>query len=465
MQKLDITVKEFCEILESSPVGLSARAAKRKVNLCLDSREAGPGVVFWPLKGARFDAHSFIPEVMKKGALMSVMDAGRANESLADVYVPVDDSNQALLKLAKGYQRLFSVKKIAVTGSNGKTTTKEMLKAVLSAQFKTMATEGNLNNQIGVPKTLFRLKHSDEVAVVEMGTNAPGEIHPLSMAVEPDIAVITNIGASHLERLQDLDHVFKEKVTITDGLKKNGLLVVNADDSRLSKLRTNKSYRVLTFGIKRGVIKPENLKWDANACASFKIGRTEFHLSVPGIHNVYNALAAIAVATSLRMPKSVIADALEKFHAANMRMEIRNGVGIKVVSDCYNANPSSTRMALQTIGAITNAGRKIAILGDMLELGDKAEELHHEIGELVPQMKFDMLVAVGKLSRNTQKGALDAGMEKDCAVHFETVEEAMEFLSENVHFGDVLLVKGSRGMKMEQVVDKLLRLEPAMTNK
>ena len=465
MQKLDITVAELCEILESSPVGLSARAAKRKVKLCLDSREAGPGVVFWPLKGARFDAHSFIPEVMKKGALMSVMDAGRAEESLADVYVPVDDSNQALLKLAKGYQRLFKVKKIAVTGSNGKTTTKEMLKAVLSAQFKTMATEGNLNNQIGVPKTLFRLKHSDEVAVVEMGTNAPGEIHPLSMAVEPDIAVITNIGASHLERLQDLDHVFKEKVTITDGLKKNGLLVVNADDPRLSKLRTNKSFRVLTFGIKRGVIKPEDLKWDANACASFKIGRTEFHLSVPGIHNVYNALAAIAVATSLRMSKSVIADALEKFHAANMRMEIRNGVGIKVVSDCYNANPSSTRMALQTIGAITNAGRKIAILGDMLELGSKAEDLHREIGELVPQMKFDMLVAVGKLSKNTQQGALAFGMAKDSAVHFDTVEDAMEFLSENVHFGDVLLVKGSRGMKMEQVVDKLLRLEPAMTNK
>ncbi len=465
MQKLDITIAELCEILESSPVGLSARAAKRKVKLCFDSREAGPGLIFWPLKGARFDAHSFIPEVMKKGALMSIMDAGRAEESLADVYIPVDDSNQAMLKLARGYQRLFNVKKIAVTGSNGKTTTKEMLKSVLSAQFKTMATEGNLNNQIGVPKTLFRLKHSDEVAVVEMGTNAPGEIHPLSMAVEPDIAVITNVGASHLEHLQDLDHVFKEKVTITDGLKKNGLLVVNADDPRLSKLRTNKSYRVLTFGIKRGVIKPEDLTWDANACASFKIGRTEFHLSVPGIHNVYNALATIAVATSLRMPKSVIADALEKFHAANMRMEIRNGVGIKVVSDCYNANPSSTRMALQTIGAITNAGRKIAILGDMFELGDKAEELHREIGELVPQMKFDMLVAVGKLSKNTQKGAIASGMDKDSAVHFETVEEAMEFLSENVHFGDVLLVKGSRGMKMEQVVDKLLRLEPAVTNK
>ena len=465
MHNLDLTVAELCDILESNPVGLTARAAKRKVKLCLDSREAGPGVVFWPLKGARFDAHSFIPEVMKKGALMSVMDAGRAEESLADVYVPVDDSNQALLKLARGYQRLFKVKKVAVTGSNGKTTTKEMLKAVLSTQFKTMATEGNLNNQIGVPRTLFHLKHSDEVAVVEMGTNAPGEIHPLSMAVEPDIAVITNVGASHSERLQDLDHVFKEKVTIADGLRKGGLLVVNADDPRLAKLRTNTRYRVLTFGIKRGVIRPENLKWDSNACASFKIGRTEFHLSVPGIHNVYNALATIAVATSLRMSKTAVAKALEKFRAASMRMEIRKGVGIKVVSDCYNANPSSMRMALQTIGAIENATRKVAILGDMLELGSSAEDLHREIGELVPQMKFDMLVAVGKLSLNIQKGAIAAGMDKKNALHFDTVDEAMDFLSENVHFGDVLLVKASRGMKLEQVVDKLLRLEPAMANK
>ena len=313
MQNLDLTIGELCKILESEPVGLTARVAKRKVKLCLDSREAAPGVVFWPLKGGRFDGHDFIPEVMKKGALMSVMDADRTGDSLSDVYVPVDDSNKALLKLAKGYQRLFKLKKIAITGSNGKTTTKEMLKTILSEQFKTVATEGNFNNQIGVPKTIFRFKHSDEVAVVEMGTSAPGEIHPLSMTVEPDIAVITNVGASHLECLGDMDNVFKEKITIADGLKKGGLLVVNADDSRLSKLRTNTRYRVLTFGIKRGVVKPENLTWDANACARFKIGRTEFHLNVPGIHNVYNALAAIAVTTAMRMPKSVIASALEKF--------------------------------------------------------------------------------------------------------------------------------------------------------
>ncbi len=462
MQKMDITVAQLCDILETSPVGVSARMAKRKVKLCLDSREAGPGMVFWPLKGARFDAHKFIPEVMGKGALMSVMDAERAGDSLTDIYVPVEDTNKALLKLAKGYQRLFKVKKIAVTGSNGKTTTKEMLKAVLSAGFKTMATEGNLNNQIGVPKTLFRLKHSDEVAIVEMGTNAPGEIHPLSMTVEPDIAVITNIGASHLELLGDLDNVFREKLSIVDGLRKGGLLVINADDPRLSKLRTNKSYRVLTFGIRRGVIKPENLKWDSNACARFKLGRTEFRLNVPGIHNVYNALAAIAVATSLRMSKSTIAAALEKFHAANMRMEIRQAAGFKIVSDCYNANPSSTRMALQTIGSLEAPSRKIAVLGDMLELGEKSGELHREIGSLVPQMHFDMLLTVGKWSENTHQGAIQAGMDRNAARHFGSVEEIETFLSENVRFGDVILVKGSRGMKMEDIVEKLLRLEPLM---
>lgn len=464
MQKLDLTVGELCEILESEPVGMTPRLAKRKVKLCFDSREAGPGVVFWPLKGARFDAHEFIPQVMEKGALMSVMDETRAKDFSADVYVPVDDTNAALLKLAKGYQRLFKLKKIAVTGSNGKTTTKEMLKTVLSEQFRTVATEGNFNNQIGVPKTIFRFKHSDEVAVVEMGTSGPGEIHPLSMAVEPDIAVITNVGASHLERLGSLDNVFKEKATIADGLRKGGLLVVNADDVRLSKLRSNKSRRVLTFGIKRGVIKPEGLTWDARACASFRIGRTEFRLNVPGIHNVYNALAAIAVATSLRMPKLTVARALENFHAANMRMEIRNGVGIKVVSDCYNANPSSTRMALQTIGSLERSGRKIAVLGDMLELGDKSAELHREIGELVARMRFDLLVAVGKWSENTRAGALACGMDKESAVHFEDTEKAMTFLSENVRFGDILLVKGSRGMKMERIVERLLRLEPIAVN-
>ncbi len=465
IQELEITVGELCEILESEPVGLSRADARQKAKLCLDSREAAPGVVFWPLKGERFDAHEFIPEVMKKGALMTVMDLSRTREPGADVYVPVEDTNEALLKLAKGYQRHFKVKKIAVTGSNGKTTTKEMLKTILSAQFQTLATEGNLNNQIGVPKTLFRLKHSDEVVVVEMGTNSPGEIHRLSMTVEPDIAVITNIGASHLERLGNLDNVFQEKRSIVDGMHRGGILITNADDPKFSKLRSNKSYRIVTFGIKRGIVKAENIRWDSNACASFKVGHTEFHLNVPGVHNVYNALAAIAVAISLRMPKTLIAKSLEKFHAADMRMEIRQGAGFKIVSDCYNANPSSTRMALQTVGSLDVPCRKIAVLGDMLELGDDADKWHREIGELVPKMHFDLLLTLGRLSENTQRGAISAGMDEKAARHFDSAESLEEFLSENVRFGDVVLVKGSRGMKMERIVEKLLHLEPSAASK
>ena len=391
MLKLDLTVREMLEILETSSVGVPASTLKRKVNLCMDSREKAKGVVFWPIKGARFDAHKFVSQMEKDGALMSVVNQESVESNSIKMYAPVEDTTKALLKLAKGYQRLFKVKKVAITGSNGKTTTKEMTKAVLSMKYRTHATQGNFNNHIGVPMTLFQLKHCHEAAVVEMGTSGPDEIRPLSLAAEPDVAVITNIGASHLERLGDLDGVFREKITIKDGLKPNGTLIVNADDPRLCKVRSTKNMKVVTFGMHRGIVKPEKLTWNENACADFYVGRTHFQLSVPGTHNLYNALAAIAVGEAFRVPKADIAKALKAFHATNMRMEFRKGNGFKIVSDCYNANPSSTRMALQTIGNMNVRGCRIAVLGDMLELGKASRELHREIGRLVPEMNFDLL--------------------------------------------------------------------------
>ena len=459
MLKLDLTVKEMLDILETAPVGVPARILKRKVNLCLDSREKAKGVVFWPIKGARFDAHKFVSQMEKEGALMSVVNQESVDQNTFKMYAPVDDTTKALLKLAKGYQRRFKVKKVAITGSNGKTTTKEMTKAILSMKFNTHATQGNSNNHIGVPMTLFQLKHSHEAAVVEMGTSGPDEIRPLSLATEPDVAVITNIGASHLERLKDLDGVFNEKITIKDGLKAGGTLIVNADDTHLCKVRSTKNMKVVTFGVRRGIVKPEKLTWNANACADFYIGRTHFELGVPGIHNLYNALAAIAVGTAFRVPKADIAKALKAFRATNMRMEIRKGNGFKIVSDCYNANPSSTRMALQTIGNMNVQGCRIAVLGDMLELGKASKYLHREIGRLVPEMNFDLLLAVGEEAKEFIKGAKERGMAH--AFHFDTVQDAIEFLGDVVSEGDVLLVKGSRGMHMEQVVDALANLTPA----
>ena len=456
MLKLDLTIEEMLKILETEAVGVPARTLKRKVNLCMDSRESAKGVVFWPIKGVRFDAHQFVSQMEKDGALMSVINQTAVNPNFK-MYAPVEDTTQALLKLAKGYQRLFKLKKVAITGSNGKTTTKEMTKAVLSMKFNTHATQGNFNNHIGVPMTLFQLKHSHEAAVVEMGTSGPDEIRPLSLATEPDVAVITNIGASHLERLGDLDGVFNEKINIVAGLKKGGTLIVNADDERLCKVKANKNFKVVTFGVRRGVIKPEKLKWNENLCADFYIGRTHFVLNVPGDHNLYDALAAIAVGEAFRIPKGDMAKALAGFVSTNMRMEIKTANGFKIISDCYNANPSSTKMALQTLGNMRIDGKRIAILGDMLELGKESGNMHKQIGMMVPEMNFDMLLAVGNEAKKYVEGAKARGMKN--VFHFGSVADVICFLSDKGAEGDVFLVKGSRGMHMEQVVDALLHMK------
>jgi UDP-N-acetylmuramoyl-tripeptide--D-alanyl-D-alanine ligase len=459
MLNLSLTIAEMCEILDTNVIGGSKALARRKVNLCLDSREAGPGCVFWPLVGERFDAHQFITQVMENGALMSVINENQVQSIPVNVYVPVKNTGEALLRLAKGYQRRFKVKKVAITGSNGKTTTKDMMHAVLSTKYNTMATAGNLNNQVGVPMTLFRLQQSHEACIVEMGTNAIGEIKPLSVATEPHIAVITNVGYSHLEGLGTVENVYKEKVSIAKGLIHGGTLVVNADDPLLSKLRTTTHYKVVTFGIHRGQFKPQDLTWDENACACFYMGRTKINLTVPGIHNLYNALAAIAVGTLMHVPKGAIASGLANFRASRMRMEIHQCKGFKLVADCYNANPSSMRMALETIGSVKTTGRRIAILGDMLELGEKAEALHEDIGKRVLQMNFDLLCTFGKLSQGIRKGALQAGMDENHALHFEQRSDIVDYLENTIQSEDVVLVKGSRGMKLEEVVEGLKNYE------
>ncbi|MCR5378000.1 MAG: UDP-N-acetylmuramoyl-tripeptide--D-alanyl-D-alanine ligase [Fibrobacter sp.] len=460
MLKLDMTIGEMLESLETTAVGVNERTLKRKVNLCMDSREPAKGVVFWPIKGVRFDAHQFVNQMENEGALMSVVNQEAVKMNTFKAYAPVNDTTKALLKLAKDYQRRFKLKKVAITGSNGKTTTKEMTKAVLSMKYNTHATQGNFNNHIGVPMTLFQLKHSHEAAVVEMGTSGPDEIRPLSLATEPDVAVITNIGASHLEKLIDYDGVFREKITIKDGLKDGGTLIVNADDPRLCKVKTTRKMKVLTFGVNRGTIRPEKLVWNENACATFYIGRTKFALNVQGIHNLYDALAAIAVGITFGVSKTDIAKALNAYRATNMRMEFKKANGFKIVSDCYNANPSSTKMALQTIGNMKAPGKRIAVLGDMLELGKQSGELHAQIGAMVPEMNFDLLLTVGKDARNYVKGAKAKGMK--AVFHFDSVDDVIEFLKGTVAEGDVLLVKGSRGMHMERVVDALVKLTPVV---
>jgi UDP-N-acetylmuramoyl-tripeptide--D-alanyl-D-alanine ligase len=431
--------------------------ATKKVRLCTDSRSLKPGQVFWALKGENFDGHVFANEAFTQGGYAAVVEEQwlKENGKAVNVYVPVGDTNGALLHLARAYAAKFRIPKIAVTGSNGKTTTKDMISLVLAKEGPTLATQGNFNNQVGVPLTLFELKSNHDFAVIEMGTNHPGEIAPLSLATRPTISVITNIGYSHLEHFGSKEKVRDEKLTITAGFQGKGTLILNVDDPLLAQIKATSRYKLLTFGIERGQIRPTELTFSSDGCASFKIGRTAFRLQVPGRHNVYNALAAIAVGTQLRIPKALISEALRSFTASKNRMQVKKLPGFTVLDDCYNANPSSMRSALATLGSFKTARRRVAVLGDMLELGPEGADLHRDIGHYLVEMGVDEIFTFGNLSRHINSAARDKGLPRNRAQHFSDFELMSQELLKSLMPGDVILVKASRGMKLERIFDFL----------
>ena len=432
------------------------RAAKA-VSLCTDSRALKRGQVFWALKGENFDGHNFANQAFTQGGYAAVVDEQwlKQNGKSINVYVPVGDTSEALLRLSREYAAKFRIPKIAVTGSNGKTTTKDMIAQMLGKVGHTLATRGNFNNQVGVPLTLFELKRTHRYAVIEMGTNHPGEIAPLSEAARPSISVITNIGYSHLEHFGTKEKVRDEKLTITAGFQTKGTLILNVDDPLLAHVKTTSRYKLLTFGIDRGQIRPSELSFGPDGCASFKIGRTAFRLTVPGRHNVYNALAAIAVGIQLRIPKIEIASALQGFAASKNRMQVKRLPGLTVLDDCYNANPSSMRSALATLGSFRAAGRRVAVLGDMLELGAEGPNLHKDIGHYLVEMGVDEIFTFGNLSRHINAGAREKGLPRNRAHHFSDFDLMGEELVRYLVPGDVILVKASRGIKLERVYEFL----------
>ncbi|MCL1956343.1 MAG: UDP-N-acetylmuramoyl-tripeptide--D-alanyl-D-alanine ligase [Fibromonadales bacterium] len=464
--ELNITVENFLQILlQEEPSTVVAEVPQKikmqKACLNFDSREIKQGEIFWALVGKNFNPHKggFIEEAFKKGAVMAVVNAAEVEIAEIPLAVATEDTTRALLKFARGYRKSFpNLKVVGITGSAGKTSTKEMLAAVIGKNFNTLVTKGNLNNLFGVPMTLLGLKSEHEAAVIEMGTSLPGEILQLTQAAIPDIAVITNIAPAHLEGLGSLEGVFKEKKSIVEGFaKKKGHLVINADDNLLSKIRSTVKYNVITYGVKRGVVKPDEILWE-NGCAKFRVSRTWFKLSVPGMHSVYNALAAIAVGELFKIPKSAIAEALSEVQSCNMRMQIFEENGFTIISDCYNANPHSMKMSLQTLSNMPCKGRRIVVLGDMKELGEDSKKYHREIGSLLPELSVDYLVAIGSDAVEYCKGAEKAGLRSSKIKYFEDKEKAMAALKLLVSEKDMVLVKGSRSMKLEEISKKLMEI-------
>ncbi len=431
--------------------------------ISIDTRTMEKGSLFVAIKGERFDGHDYIEQAVANGAaLVMVREGTILPESVPAIFVT--DTLEALGKLAHEYRKLFKIPVIAVTGSVGKTSTKEMIAAILSAKYKVHKSKGNYNNDIGLPLSVLEMDEEHEVAVFEMGMRGFNEISTLSKIVNPDIAVITNIGISHIERLGSRQNILKAKLEVLDGMDENGIVILNGDDELLSGLKGLLTQKTLFYGIDENQdIWAYDLssKGEEGVYFHVKTGGNDIELFIPapGIHNVHNALAGIAVAESLNMSESDIRKGLENFSGEKMRLCIEEKDGIKFINDSYNAAPSSMTAALDVLCEIAGERRKWAVIGDMLELGDWATEAHRKIGRLVSKSGIEYMVAIGSLAKWYVEGANEDPATKTITKLFATALEAKSYIKTLVQKGDVLLFKGSRMIKMDVMLQELLSEE------
>lgn len=428
-------------------------------NVSTDSRNIKQGDLFVPLVGEKFDGHDYISPSFEKGALGSLTqkDTGVCCDR---VLIKVSDTLKALRDLAAYYRQKFNIPFVGITGSVGKTSTKDMVAGVLQRGFRVHKTQGNFNNEIGVPLTVFGLDPSHEACVVEMGMSGFGEISRLTSIVKPDIAIITNIGLSHIEKLGSKNNILKAKMEILEGLNEKGLVILNGDDSLLFGLKGLLNYRTVFYGLEEGMdYQGYNVVSLGEHGSTFdiNIGNREYSVKipVPGLHNIYNALAGIAAGIELGIPPEEIIKGIEEFVPGKMRLNIINHNGLKIINDVYNASPQSMEAAINVLKDISAGNRTVAVLGDMLELGEISEKAHFDVGKYAVSNGINYVAAVGEYRDNTAGGAIDAGAKKDNVFVFNNNNEAASFLKYFLKPGDVLLVKGSRGMKMEEIVNML----------
>ncbi|MFH1338335.1 MAG: UDP-N-acetylmuramoyl-tripeptide--D-alanyl-D-alanine ligase [Candidatus Omnitrophota bacterium] len=449
----------------------------RVSGVSIDSRTIKRGELFVAIKGSRFDGHNFIREAVKKGAaaIIGAVDSSRPTVGRKIPYIRVADTRRALGDLARFHRQRFNIPVIAVTGSNGKTTTKDMLAWILSSRIRVLKNEGTQNNDIGVPLTLLKLDKSCDAVVLELGTNHFGEIAYLSGIARPNFAVITNIGPVHLENLRSLAGVYKEKTALLKKLQPPRIAVLNADDSRLRKLKNNKRIIVISYGTRnqsdfnaaRIRLAPPFLQEGVGAgkeragfiefCVNPASGRPKpgqrIRLSAVGCYNVYNALAAVAVSRLLGWSYRSISRCLGTFVFSSGRLRLVKSKDIAFLDDSYNANPVSFEEALSALSRFRVKGRMILVMGDMLELGKSAKMFHRRLGSRIAGV-CDAFIGVGNFSKFTAEEARKSGMDKDRIFTCENSAQARDLLFGTLKpfQGDLILVKGSRLMKMELVL-------------
>lgn len=455
----NLTLKNIAEACSGTYVGSPEKENQEVLSITTDSRKAEEGCLFVPIKGARVDAHNFIGGVMEKGALCTLTEKDLGRQSFP--YIKVESSLQAVKDIAEYYLQQLEIPVVGITGSVGKTSTKEMIAAVLSQKYQVLKTQGNFNNELGLPLTVFGLRPEHEIAILEMGISDFGEMHRLAKIARPDTCVITNIGLCHLEFLKSREGILKAKTEIFDFLEKEGHIILNGDDDKLVTVEEVKGIQPVYFGIENhsGIwadeIESKGLKGiSCRIHAGTKTGEESFSvlIPIPGRHMVYNALAGTAVGLTYGLSLDEIKAGIESLQSLGGRFHIIEAGGKTIVDDCYNANPVSMKASLDVLQDAL--GRRVAILGDMGELGEDEVNMHREVGVYAAARDIDVLICVGELSKEMAEAARLAVPVKE--VHYlETKEKLIEKLPKLIREGDTVLVKASHFMGFEDVVREL----------
>jgi len=456
-----LTIKEIIKAVRGELIYGSRRG--EIIGVSIDSRTIKKGEIFFALKGERCDGHDFLEQAIEKGAKAAVVSKKRKKFATKIAIIRVAHTLTALQELAKFYRQKFNPVVVAVTGSNGKTTTKEMLRDILLAKYKVVATPGNYNNIVGLPLTLFGISPETEFLVLEMGTNHAGEIRRLAEISLPQMGVITNIGATHLQFFRCISNVLSAKMELVQLLPSRGKVVLNIDDSHLKSQIRGIKQKIITFGT--------NLQADVRASdvvtsrfgekekLSFTVhmgkDRERFDLHCLGRYNIYNALAAISVAKEFGISLPLMANVLREFKFPKLRMEKLKYGKVTVINDAYNANPTSVKVALSELISSFPSQRKIVVLGDMLELGGMSRKFHQEIGKIVATSPIYSLIAIGEDARFIAQAAREWGMKKSNIFSFKDKKFASRKLKELLEPEDTVLIKGSRKMGLEEIIKYL----------
>src|SRR5437016_4899564 len=447
-----LTLSQIAQFAGGSLSAGDARVVIKKVST--DARTLKPGELFVALRGKNFDGHNLIESAAKAGATGAIVES-TWNRKISNNFalIQTKDTLQAYQQLAANYRKSLTLSVVAITGSNGKTSTKDFTAAVLARRFRVTKTEGNFNNHVGLPRTMLEATSQDEVAVWEIGMNHPGEVAALAQLAAPDVAIITNIGVAHIEFMGSREKIAEEKGALAEAVGANGRVILNADDSFTKTIAARARGKVILAGITAGMIRADEISQSGTG-TDFTIlegaHRCRAQLPVPGLHMVQNALLAVAAGRIFGVSLEDCAAGLTAAPLTKARLQIKDIAGVQFLDESYNANPDSMKAALRTLVELDTDGKRIAVLGEMLELGEESERGHREVGETAAGLKIDKLIAIGDVAAGIADGARNAGLKNTAVV--KSTSEAAELLTEIAQPGDLVLIKGSRGARTEEVI-------------